>query len=248
MTLRQVLVDPPYGLHRQAWAPRRQRHGTVNADGFGVGWYADGDPLPARYRRAGPLWADESFVDVARVTRTGALLAAVRSATEGTSPDPSAACPYRDGRYLFSHNGAVGGWPASLAEVAAAVPPALLLEMEARTDSALLWALVRHRLAGGADPAHALAGTVADAAARAPGRYNLLLTDGESVAATAYGDTLVYRVGGDRSVVVASEPYDDEPGWVEVPDRSVLVATLTTTGGRVSVNPLGDSQSVHIDH
>jgi gamma-glutamyl hercynylcysteine S-oxide hydrolase len=246
VTLREVLLDPPYGLHRQAWAPRRQRHGTVNADGFGVGWYAGGDPLPARYRRAGPLWADESFVDVARVTRTGALLAAVRSATEGTSPDPSAACPYRDGRYLFSHNGAVGGWPSSLAELAGSVPPALLLEMEARTDSALLWALVRHRLAGGCDPAHALAGTVVDAA-RAPGRYNLLLTDGESIAATAYGDTLVYRVGGDRSVVVASEPYDDEPGWVEVPDRSVLVATLTTTGGLVSVHPLGDSQSVHID-
>src|ERR1035438_9234042 len=58
VTLREVICDPPFGLMRQAWAPRRQRHGTVNADGFGVGWYADGDPDPARYRRApggGPL-------------------------------------------------------------------------------------------------------------------------------------------------------------------------------------------------
>ena len=39
-SLRSVLIDPPHGLYRQAWAPRRQRHGTVNADGFGVGWYA----------------------------------------------------------------------------------------------------------------------------------------------------------------------------------------------------------------
>jgi gamma-glutamyl hercynylcysteine S-oxide hydrolase len=256
VTLREIIVDPPYGLHRQAWAPRRQRHGTVNADGFGVGWYADGDPLPARYRRAGPMWADPSFADVARVTRTTSLLAAVRSATEGTSPDASAACPYRDGRFLFSHNGAVGGWPASLAELAAAVPPALLIDMEAHTDSALLWALVRHRLAGGADPAHALASTVADAAARAPGRYNLLLTDGESIVATTYGDTLAYRIeapgpDGLGSVVVASEPYDDEPGWVEVPERSLLVATLPAAGGQVSVDPLetrGASQSVHIDH
>lgn len=247
VTLREVLYDPPYGLHRQAWAPRRQRHGTVNADGFGVGWYADGDPLPARYRRAGPLWSDESFADVARVTRTGALLAAVRSATGGTSPDPSAACPYRDGRYLFSHNGAAGGWPASLAALAGCVPAALLLEMEARTDSALLWALVRHRLAGGAGAARALAGAVADAAAATPGRYNLLLTDGESIAATAYGDTLVYRTAGDGSVVVASEPYDDEPGWVDVPDRSVLVASRTAAGGRVSVADL-KGPSVHIYH
>ena len=53
-TLRSLLMDPPYSLQAQAWAPRRQRHGVVNADGFGVGWYADGDPVPARYRRASP--------------------------------------------------------------------------------------------------------------------------------------------------------------------------------------------------
>src|SRR5207302_1117196 len=60
-SLRSVLIDPPHGLYRQAWAPRRQRHGTVNADGFGVGWYAPDDPDPARYRRAVPIWGDESF-------------------------------------------------------------------------------------------------------------------------------------------------------------------------------------------
>ncbi|MEJ7702723.1 MAG: hypothetical protein WKF47_03195 [Geodermatophilaceae bacterium] len=46
-------------------------YGTVNADGFGVGWYADGDPIPARYRqwpsRCGRM---RSFVDLARVVRT----------------------------------------------------------------------------------------------------------------------------------------------------------------------------------
>lgn len=230
-TLRELLYDPPYGLHRQAWAPRRQRYGTVNADGFGVGWYADGDPIPARYRQAVPMWADPSFADVARVTRTRALLAAVRSATSGTAPDASAACPYRHGRYLFSHNGAVAGWPDSVADLAGSVPAGLLLDLEARTDSAFLWALVRHRLTSGL--ADALAGTVRDVAARTEGRYNLLIADGEAIAATAYGDTLVYRTGG-GAVVVASEPSDDDPGWVEVPDRSVLVAA----DGRVTVKPL----------
>ncbi len=192
------------------------------------------------------MWADPSFADVARVTRTRALLAAVRSATADTSPDASAACPYRAGRHLFSHNGAAGGWPSSLAGLAGSVPAGLLLEMEARTDSALVWALVRHRLATGADPAQALAGAALAAAAHAPGRYNLLLTDGKSIVATAYGDTLVYRVGP-GSVVVASEPYDDEPGWADVPDGSLLVATLTETDGDVSVEPL-ENHNVHIDH
>jgi len=79
--LRELLADPPHSLLRQSWAPRRQRHGTVNADGFGVGWYAEGDPIPARYRSDRPMWTDRSFADLARVVRSRAVLAAVRSAT-----------------------------------------------------------------------------------------------------------------------------------------------------------------------
>ena len=38
--LRALLFDPPHSLVRQSWAPRDMRGGgTINADGFGVGWY-----------------------------------------------------------------------------------------------------------------------------------------------------------------------------------------------------------------
>jgi gamma-glutamyl hercynylcysteine S-oxide hydrolase len=224
-SIRAVLVDPPYGLARQAWAPRRQRYGTMNVDGFGVGWYAALDPVPARYRRAGPMWADPSFADLARVTRTRALLAAVRSATEGTEPGAAAAAPYTAGRWLFSHNGRLDGWPAATARLAATLPAADLLTLEARCDSALAWALVSASLLAGAAPADALAAAVATLAGHGiAGRFNFLLTDGEVIAATAAGDTLCYRSGG-GSVTVASEPGDDEPGWVEVSDHSLLTAT-----------------------
>ncbi len=114
-TLRSVIVDPTYGLYRQAWAPRYQGCGAINADGFGVGWYPDGEAEPARYRQSMPIWADESFLDVARLTSAGALLAAVRNATPGTAGGAAAVPPFRHGRWLFSHNGAVDGWPASTA-------------------------------------------------------------------------------------------------------------------------------------
>jgi gamma-glutamyl hercynylcysteine S-oxide hydrolase len=228
-TLRSVIIDPPHGLYTQAWAPRRQRHGTVNADGFGVGWYAQDDPDPVRYRRAEPIWGDESFADVARVTRTGALLAAVRCATAGTALGPASVAPFAAGRWLFSHNGVVDGWPESAAGLAATLPPAALLGLEARVDSALLWALVRHRLDRGLAAAEALADTVgALRAAGVTGRFNFLLTDGRVIAATAAGDTLWHRSFpplSERAVVVASEPGDDEPGWTEVPDGSVVTAT-----------------------
>jgi glutamine amidotransferase len=222
-----LLVDPPHSLVRQSWAPRRQRHGTVNADGFGVGWYADGDPVPARYRRAGPVWADLPFADLARVVRSTAVLAAVRDATEPGADAEAAAAPYASGSWLFSHNGAVRGWPASLTPLAAALPAAELLALEARCDAALLWALVLNRLRAGDSLGQALADTVRETAEAAPGsRLNLLLTDGRAIAATAWGDTLWYLTEPGRTVV-ASEPFDDDPLWQEVPDRTVLTATRT---------------------
>ncbi|MFF4503312.1 ergothioneine biosynthesis protein EgtC [Streptomyces sp. NPDC001401] len=226
--LGRVLVQPAHGLYRQSWAPRHQRYGTVNADGFGVGWYAEGDPVPARYRRAGPIWADLSFADLARVVRSGAVLAAVRDATLAGADAEAAAAPFAAGPWLFSHNGAVKGWPGSLAPLVAGLPATDVLSLEARNDSALVWALVLARLRGGDDEGQALAETVVEVAEAAPGsRLNLLLTNGETITATTWGDTLWYLSQPGRSTVVASEPYDDDPHWQEVPDRTLLAASRT---------------------
>ncbi|MBG6184263.1 glutamine amidotransferase [Arthrobacter sp. CAN_A214] len=227
--LAALLVAPEHGLLRQSWAPRRQRNGTMNADGFGVGWYAAEDPIPARYRRAVPMWTDQSFADLARVTTSSAVLAAVRSATPGTTPDEAAAAPYTSGKWLFSHNGRIDNWPQSAEALAATLPPARLLALEARVDSALLWALVLEQLesrehSGTGSAGNALARVVADASAFSTGRYNFLLTDGTTIAATAAGDTLFWR-SDNRGTVVASEPSDDDVGWHEVPDQSLLIAT-----------------------
>jgi len=51
---------------------------------------------------------------------------------------------------MFSHNGIVAGWPESVADLARGLPIEDLVTLDAPTDSALLWALVRHRLRGGA--------------------------------------------------------------------------------------------------
>ncbi len=166
--LGRLLVTPPHGLYRQSWAPRRQRYGTVNADGFGVGWYAAGDPVPARYRRAGPVWADQSFADLARVVRTTALLGAVRDATLAGADAEAAAAPFAAGSWLFSHNGAVAEWPGSLSGLVRSLPAEELLTLEARNDSAFVWALVLNRLRAGDTGGEALADTVLEVAAAAP--------------------------------------------------------------------------------
>ncbi|MEU9701557.1 ergothioneine biosynthesis protein EgtC [Streptomyces sp. NPDC047981] len=232
VALGELLARPPHALYRQSWEPRRQRHGTVNADGFGIGWYAEDDPVPARYRRAVPIWADAAFMDLARVVRAEAFLAAVRDATVPGADGEAAAAPFASGPWLFSHNGSVRNWPGSLGPVAATLPAEELLSLAARTDSALVWALVLRRLRAGDGLDRALGDTVTEVAEAAPGsRLNLLLTDGATIAATAWGDSLWYRTEpgppGSAHTVVASEPYDDDPRWHEVPDRTLLTATRT---------------------
>jgi gamma-glutamyl hercynylcysteine S-oxide hydrolase len=240
--LKDLIIDPPHGLYRQSWTPRRQEHGTINADGFGVGWYPaphpppwptrtdppHADPVPARYRRTVPIWADPSFADVARVTRSGAVLAAVRDATPGTAHDEAAVAPFASDRWLFSHNGVLDGWPDSAAvrQLAGTLPPESLLSLEAHVDTALLWALVLRRLRGGVPMEGALSSVLAELeAAGAKGRFNFLLTDGDTICASAWGDSLWYRKGTGE-IRVASEPCDDDPGWESVPDQHILTADL----------------------
>ena len=234
--LAALLFDPPHGLVRQSWAPRDMRGGgTINADGFGVAWYADG-PEPVRYRRAGPIWADPTLPALAASTRSGAVLAAIRSATVGMPVVETAAAPFAEGPWLFSHNGVVTGWPDAMVPLAAGLPTRDLLTLDAPTDAALLWALVRHRLRAGAPPEEAVAATVREVAAAAPGsRLNLLLTDGRTAVASAAGHALSVRTGP-GSVLVCSEPLDDDPAWAGVPDGHLVVATVDD----LHLRPIGE--------
>ncbi|MEU4425328.1 ergothioneine biosynthesis protein EgtC, partial [Actinoplanes sp. NPDC024001] len=157
----------------------------------------------------------------------GAVLAAVRSATVGLPVVETAAAPFTDGRWLFSHNGVVRGWPGTLAGLAGELPVEDLLTLDAPTDSAALWALVRARLRAGEPAAKAVAGVVGEVIVAAPGsRLNLLLTDGTQLVATTLGHALSVRARP-GSVLIASEPLDAHPAWRPVPDGRLVVATAS---------------------
>jgi glutamine amidotransferase len=232
-TLAELVLQPPHSLLHQSYAPRDMRGGgTVNADGFGVGWFVPGLLAPLRYRRPYPLWTDQGFAPLAAATSSGAVLAAVRSATVGSPVVETACAPFAGtggtSRWLFSHNGKLPGWPESAVALAADLDLAELLTMDAPIDSALLWAVLRHRLAAGEDPANAVAAVVGAAVQAVPdARLNLLLTDGTVVVATTWWHALSVRAAG-GAVTVASEPTDDGPGWSAVPDRHLVVATQST--------------------
>jgi len=221
--LRELLFDSPHSLARQSYAPCDMRGGgRVNADGFGAGWYAEAAGPAVRYRRAGPIWQDTGFVELAAHTSAVTVLAAVRNATVGMPVTETAAAPFTDGHWVFSLNGRIDGWPDSIAELAGTLPTTALLTMDAPTDAALLWAMLRHRLAGAADPAAVLAGLARQVLDVAPGsRLNLLLTDGQRAYATTVTHALSVR---QQPTLIASEPLDDDPAWQPVPDGRLVTA------------------------
>jgi len=206
VSVSSLVLDPPYGLRVQSYAPRRQKHGLMNADGWGIGFFDD--ELPRRWRSQAPLWGDVSFDSVAPALRSNCVVAAVRSATVGMPIEPSATAPFTDGRWLLSHNGVVDR--AVLPEAASA---------ESVCDSAILAAAI---FARGLDALGVVITEIGNADPNA--RLNILAGNGSRLLATAWGDTL-FILRRDDGVVLASEPYDDDPNWEDVPDRHLVEVT-----------------------
>jgi len=217
-SIASLVLEPPSGLLVQSYAPRRQKHGLMNADGWGVGFFDNG--VARRWRSATPLWGDASFASVAPALSSGCVVAAVRSASIGMSIEPSASAPFSDGVWLLSHNGLVDRGVLPLSAKA-----------ESTNDSALLAALIFER---GLD---VLGDTIVEVASADPNaRLNILAANGSRLLATTWGDTLsVLRL--DDGVVLASEPYDDNPAWQEIPDRHLVAVE----GSRIELIPLKGS-------
>ena len=210
VTVSSLVLDPPYSLRVQSYAPRRQKHGLMNADGWGVGLF-DGslEPgVPRRWRSPAPLWGDVSFESIAPVLHSHCVVAAVRSATVGMPIEVSATAPFTDGHWLLSHNGVVDRGVLPLTSSAESV-----------CDSAVLAATVFER---GLD---ALGDTIAEVGMADPlARLNILAANGSRLLASAWGDTLSILRRHD-GVVLASEPYDESPDWEDVPDRHLVEVT-----------------------
>ncbi|MGQ4596450.1 class II glutamine amidotransferase [Nocardia sp. R6R-6] len=220
---------------------------TTNGDGFGIGWYGIGT-RPAVFKSIEPAWNDRNLREVAGQVRTPLLFAHVRAST-GTEVQRSNCHPFRHGRWLWMHNGALRGFHETKRDLMTAVDPALFADIEGSSDSELLFYLA---LTFGLhdDPIAAVAravGFVEDV-----GRAHDLTAAVQMTVATTDGATMwffrysserqtrslfystdiatvralhpevedLYELGEEARFVV-SEPLRDLPGaWNEVPESS----------------------------
>jgi glutamine amidotransferase len=239
VTLSSVVLEPEHSLLVQSYAPKEMMSGVVNADGFGVGWYAPWSAEePAVYRSDSPLWSDRSFASIAPRIRSHNVFAAVRSATPGLPVEESGVPPFASGPFMFAHNGAIEGFRhAAMRTLRDTLSEESYAALLGTTDSETIFAMLLDRLRrssrnlgqASAETVRYVSAVCAKLGVKAT--LNLGVTDGERMAFTRYStegpsNSLYYAEDGKafpEAVVVASERLDKDAGWREVPDRTILL-------------------------
>ncbi len=230
--LETLVTAPCHSLIHQSLHAAEGKTET-NGDGFGLGWYGERD-TPGLYRDVRPAWSDENLRSLAAQIRSHTFFAHVRAST-GTATSRANCHPFAHGRFLFMHNGQVGGWNQVRRRVEALIPDALYAVRTGTTDSeAIFLAAMAHGLEH--DPVAAVRQTLTEvkAAMRAAGvdealRFTATLTDGDTIwafrwACDARPATLYFKQDA-SGLRLVSEPIDGQrAGWTEVPRGFTLIS------------------------
>lgn len=251
-----LLFKPCNSLIRQSLSAQRAAAPT-NGDGFGLGWYGHLEQ-PGLYRDTMPAWNDANLRSLAEQIRSPLFFAHVRAST-GPATARLNCHPFRYGRWLFMHNGQIGGWPQVRQDVERSIRRDLYRHREGSTDSeAFFYLALGHGLDD--DPPTAFARAIMDVlefmgaeGVDEPFRMTAAATDGQRIHAVRWSSdgrspTLFHGSGGRidcagsaihfaegaGSTLILSEPLDEDAShWAEVPEGSFL----TAQAGRVSVSP-----------
>jgi glutamine amidotransferase len=229
--LEDMVASPSHSLIAQSLHASEGKT-EINGDGFGLGWYGDRDH-PGLFRDLRPAWSDENLRAICQQVRSRLFFAHVRAAT-GSATTRANCHPFAAGRFMFMHNGQVGGFQKIRRRVEALIPDEYYPLRAGTTDSeALFLAALGFGLED--DPPGAIAamiGAVKAAMDRAgidqAFRFAAALTDGKTLWAFRWScdarpPTLYYRAV-ENGLVVVSEPTDEDHGtWHAVSASSMLV-------------------------
>jgi predicted glutamine amidotransferase len=221
---------------------------TTNGDGFGVGWYDQGE-IPRLYRSTHPAWNDRNLRELAAGISSPLFFAHIRAST-GTAIQETNTHPFRHGRWLWMHNGLIREFHRVRRELVLAVDDSLFPSIEGTTDSEVMFYLAL-TLGLEDDPVSAverMVGFVEETGrnhgAENPIQMTVATTDGRTIWAFRYSSerdsrSLYYSTRmdalralhpesvelaglSDETRAVVSEPLGDLAGaWNEVPESQV---------------------------
>ena len=184
---------------------RSDLRGVSHADGWGIAYYADGNPEIERRGRA--AYRDIHFSATAERIYAKTVLAHIRRATVGGASMHNTH-PFRLGRWLFAHNGTITAFEKIRTQMEKETESHLQKRRQGSTDSeqAFLWLLSRMVRAGidlqetGCDlellmqllreGVSRLADWCEQAGAKKAPRLNFLLTEGTVLVGSRWNNTL----------------------------------------------------------
>ncbi len=229
--LEELIAKPRHSLMRQSLRADQAKVVT-NGDGFGVGWYGE-RAEPGVYREVMPAWSDDNLLALSQTLTSRLFFAHVRAATAGGIARQNCH-PFRHGRFLFMHNGQIGGYGRLRRTLEAQLPDELYAERRGATDSELLFLLALARMQRGVPTAQAMLSVLDETIAlmrergiEQPLRFAAVLADGERfhafrLASDGQPPTLYFRQQA-RGITVASEPLcEEDKGWQLLDDGAVL--------------------------
>ena len=232
-SLSELLLAPPHSLEVQSYAPKEMAEAILNADGFGVAWYAAGRPEPARYRTVLPMWADENVGAMAGAIESSCVLAAVRSMTPGIGHGMANTQPFHEEQLTYLHNGYVHQFrEGPLRAIRRSLGDRAYAAVRGTSDSEHLFALFLDAYDESPNLTEALRESVARLDHLRDGRRALvavIVSDGRSVAALRQAfdgkAPTLYRRSEGADTLFASEPLTPDATWELLPEAEISVVT-----------------------
>ncbi len=240
-TLESVISKPVHSLVVQSYQPLEMTAGTVNADGFGIGWYNRSvDPTPCVYTNVAPIWSDRNLPNLSRHIASDCIFANVRSATPGIPVDQSNCQPFAYRRFMAMHNGYIENFRFTLMrQIRESLRDEYYTAIGGSTDSEHIFALFLNYLHGQVVTLESIIGALHETLSQLAGwaeeldirvALNLAVTDGDYIVASRFANRgpapSLYFVKNAglfaTAAAIASERLWAGEEWVEIAESSIV--------------------------
>lgn len=247
ITLKQFMLQPSHSLYRQSWDARELTETRISADGFGVVWQKNEQLY--NYRNTCPVWQDSNLPALAENLNSGLWLGNVRSATPGLGISTENTQPFAHADLAFTHNGRIQNFSQQARSL---IRNQLSADIEAdivgNTDSEYLFALFRQVVqqtgALNRQCAEIFIQCVDDLLHDLEALLTCVISDGSQLLAIRHAigglqcPSLYYSDSHPDfkdGMIVASEAFDTQAQWHELPPHHLMFLKPNQTPQPVSI-------------
>ncbi|MDH5608972.1 MAG: class II glutamine amidotransferase, partial [Cyclobacteriaceae bacterium] len=141
-----LITEPKHSLINQSY-DALERDEPLNGDGFGLAWYNHQlSDEPALFKSVSPAWNNTNLLELSKLIESPCIMAHVRAATQGLGVMEVNCHPFKWGKYVFMHNGDIGGFSALRRPLLNSLSDEAFRHLRGSTDSEHFFCLLMDEL------------------------------------------------------------------------------------------------------